>query len=80
MEDYPPEMQHFIQHEGLEVFHYRMEGNKEPFIELNPEDITDALTKLLDEKNHPVLIHCLKGKVKKKGCWEMESIKEFIGG
>ncbi|KAG2225497.1 hypothetical protein INT45_010324 [Circinella minor] len=83
MEDYPPEMQHFIQHEGLEVFHYKMEGNKEPFIELNPEDITDALTKLLDEKNHPVLIHCLKGK-HRIGClvgclrkiqrWSMTSI------
>ncbi|KAI9498788.1 tyrosine phosphatase family-domain-containing protein [Zychaea mexicana] len=31
MEDYPPEMQHFIEHEGIEIIHYRMEGNKEPF-------------------------------------------------
>ncbi|CEG76181.1 hypothetical protein RMATCC62417_11112 [Rhizopus microsporus] len=63
MEDYPPEMQHFVEQEGIQVFHYRTEGNKEPFIEVNPEDITHALVKLLDKRCHPVLIHCLKGKV-----------------
>jgi tyrosine-protein phosphatase SIW14 len=64
MEDYPSEMQHFVEQEGIEVLHYRTEGNKEPFIEVNPEDITHALVKLLDKRSHPVLIHCLKGKVK----------------
>lgn len=63
MEDYPPEMQHFVEQEGIQVFHYRTEGNKEPFVEVNPEDITHALVKLLDKRCHPVLIHCLKGKV-----------------
>lgn len=53
MEDYPPEMQHFIEHEGIEILHYRMEGNKEPFVEINSDDITHALVKLLDERSHP---------------------------
>ncbi|CAO3644043.1 unnamed protein product [Cunninghamella echinulata] len=61
-EDYPPEMKHFVEHEGIEVFHFRMEGNKEPFLEVNKDDISLALVKLLDQRNHPVLIHCLKGK------------------
>lgn len=53
MEDYPPEMKHFVEHEGIEVLHFRMEGNKEPFLEVNPEDMTQALVKLLDERSHP---------------------------
>ncbi|KAI8394159.1 tyrosine phosphatase family-domain-containing protein [Radiomyces spectabilis] len=91
-EDYPPEMVHFIEREGIEVFHYRMEGNKEPFIEMNPDDISHALVKLLDERSHPVLIHCLKGK-HRIGClvgclrkiqrWSMTSIfdeyRKFAG-
>lgn len=53
MEDYPPEMQHFVDQEGIEVLHYRTEGNKEPFVEVNPEDISQALVKLLDKRSHP---------------------------
>lgn len=53
MEDYPPEMQHFVEQEGIEVLHYRTEGNKEPFVEVNPEDISHALVKLLDNRSHP---------------------------
>ncbi|KAI8882592.1 protein-tyrosine phosphatase, partial [Backusella circina FSU 941] len=92
MEDYPPEMQHFVEQEGIEVLHYRTEGNKEPFVEVNPEDITHALVKLLDRRSHPVLIHCLKGK-HRIGClvgclrkiqrWSMTSIfdeyRKFAG-
>ncbi|EPB87419.1 hypothetical protein HMPREF1544_05729 [Mucor circinelloides 1006PhL] len=92
MEDYPPEMQHFVEQEGIEVLHYRTEGNKEPFVEVNPEDISHALVKLLDKRSHPVLIHCLKGK-HRIGClvgclrkiqrWSMTSIfdeyRKFAG-
>lgn len=53
MEDYPPEMKHFVEHEGIEVLHYRMEGNKEPFVEINSDDINHALTRLLDDRSHP---------------------------
>ncbi|OBZ89347.1 hypothetical protein A0J61_02608 [Choanephora cucurbitarum] len=92
MEEYPPEMQHFVEHEGIEVLHYRTEGNKEPFVEVNHEDISHALVKLLDKTSHPVLIHCLKGK-HRIGClvgclrkiqnWSMTSIfdeyRKFAG-
>ncbi|RCH82573.1 hypothetical protein CU098_008816, partial [Rhizopus stolonifer] len=53
MEEYPSEMQHFVEQEGIEVLHYRTEGNKEPFVEVNPEDISHALVKLLDKRSHP---------------------------
>lgn len=46
-------MRHFIEHEGIELIHYRMEGNKEPFIEISHDDISHALVKLLDERSHP---------------------------
>lgn len=46
-------MQHFVEQEGIEVLHYKTEGNKEPFIEVNPEDISHALVKLLDKRSHP---------------------------
>ncbi|KAL0073748.1 tyrosine phosphatase family-domain-containing protein [Phycomyces blakesleeanus] len=92
VEDYPPEMKHFVEHEGIEVLQFRMEGNKEPFVEVNPDDMSQALAKLLDERSHPVLIHCLKGK-HRIGClvgclrkiqrWSMTSIfdeyRKFAG-
>ncbi|KAJ2961452.1 hypothetical protein NQZ79_g3253 [Umbelopsis isabellina] len=62
MEDLTPEMEKFMQEENIEILHYRTEGNKEPFLEISTEDINHALVKLLDERSHPVLIHCLKGK------------------
>ncbi|CAM0141898.1 unnamed protein product [Umbelopsis sp. WA50703] len=62
MEDLTPEMEKFMQQENIEILHYRTEGNKEPFLEISTEDINHALVKLLDERSHPVLIHCLKGK------------------
>ncbi|CAO3686351.1 unnamed protein product [Umbelopsis vinacea] len=62
MEDLTPEMEQFMCEEGIQIFHYRTEGNKEPFLEISTEDINHALVKLLDQRCHPVLIHCLKGK------------------
>lgn len=46
-------MVHFIECENVQLFHYRMEGNKEPFVEIQQADIRDALVKLLDKRNHP---------------------------
>ena len=53
MEDLTPDMEQFMQEEGIEIFHYRTEGNKEPFQEISTEDINHALVKLLDERSHP---------------------------
>ncbi|KAI9312532.1 tyrosine phosphatase family-domain-containing protein [Dichotomocladium elegans] len=76
MEDYPPEMKHFVEHEGIEILHFRMKENKEPFEEINPEDITHALTKC-----HR--IGCLVGCLRKIQHWSMTSIfdeyRKFAG-
>lgn len=40
---------------------------KEPFVDIPEDTICRALTVLLDKRNHPVLIHCNKGK-HRTGC------------
>jgi len=52
--------------EEIKLFHYGIQGNKEPFVDIPPEVIRTALITLLDVSNYPVLIHCNKGKVKEK--------------
>ena len=37
---------------------------QEPFVDIPEERIRDAVSALLDVDNHPVLIHCNKGKVR----------------
>ncbi|OZJ01751.1 hypothetical protein BZG36_05244 [Bifiguratus adelaidae] len=83
MEDPTAEMSHFVEVSGIQLLHYRMEGNKEPFIEISTSDVQHALTTLLDQRNHPVLIHCLKGKhrvgclvgcLRKMQQWSMTSV------
>ena len=38
-------------------------GNKVPFAEIDPDDMCRAMEILIDVRNHPVLVHCNKGKV-----------------
>ncbi|KNC81209.1 hypothetical protein SARC_06456 [Sphaeroforma arctica JP610] len=52
----------FYQTEGIRFIHMPIVGNKEPFTRI-PEDVaSEVLDTLLDRRNHPVLIHCNKGK------------------
>ncbi|KAI9676753.1 MAG: hypothetical protein M1829_002848 [Trizodia sp. TS-e1964] len=44
-----------------------MPGNKEPFVKIPSQDITRALLIILNRENHPILIHCNKGK-HRTGC------------
>ena len=39
-----------------------MQSAKEPFIENDPELVAEALSKLLDSRNYPILVHSNKGK------------------
>ena len=39
-----------------------MEGNKEPFVSVSPEDISAALSIVLDKTLHPILLHSMKGR------------------
>ncbi|XP_059066003.1 probable tyrosine-protein phosphatase DSP4 isoform X1 [Cryptomeria japonica] len=63
-EPYPEANREFIQNHGINLFHFGIEGNKEPFVNIPENVIREALKVLLDVRNHPVLIHCKRGKVK----------------
>ncbi|KAF9097366.1 hypothetical protein BGX23_009069 [Mortierella sp. AD031] len=82
-EPYAPDLVEFLEQENIRRIHYKIEGNKEPFIEIDEEVIRSALVNILDARNHPLLIHCAKGK-HRIGCligclrkiqnWSMTSI------
>lgn len=46
-------------------FQFGIPGNKEPFVSIPEEKIVAALSTILDRRNHPMLIHCNKGKVRR---------------
>eukprot|EP01137_Pigoraptor_chileana_P014587 Opistho-2@69394 len=73
----------FLTENGIGLFHFGIFGNKEPFVEIPDRVIRQALAVLLDRRNHPILIHCNKGK-HRTGClvgclrkvqrWSMTSV------
>lgn len=44
-----------------------MSGNKEPFVKIPPDLVTEAVKVVLDPRNQPILIHCNRGK-HRTGC------------
>ncbi|KAJ5067571.1 hypothetical protein M0811_02759 [Anaeramoeba ignava] len=84
-EEYLPANQEFIDKNNIHLFHYELLGNKEPFVDIPESVICSALEELLDTTNHPVLIHCNKGKhrtgslvgtLRKVQNWSLTSIFE----
>eukprot|EP00252_Welwitschia_mirabilis_P000678 TRINITY_DN1064_c0_g2_i2.p1 TRINITY_DN1064_c0_g2~~TRINITY_DN1064_c0_g2_i2.p1 ORF type:complete len:662 (+),score=120.07 TRINITY_DN1064_c0_g2_i2:394-2379(+) len=61
-EPYPDVNLEFLRTHGIRLFHIGMERYKDPFVDLPDDTIREALKILLDTRNHPVLIHCKKGK------------------
>ncbi len=57
----------FYHSHNINVLQFGIQGNKEPFVDIPEDVIADALGVLLDVTNHPVLIHCNKGK-HRTGC------------
>ncbi|KAJ2878599.1 tyrosine-protein phosphatase siw14 [Coemansia aciculifera] len=67
LEEYPQQNQTFLLNNGIRLFQFGVTGNKEPFADI-PEDVMcEALVTLMDRRNHPILIHCNKGK-HRTGC------------
>lgn len=62
-EEYPPENKAFVKENGIQHFQIHISPNKDPFVTIPPKDMAAALKILLDKRNHPLLIHCNKGKV-----------------
>lgn len=66
-EEYPIENNKFNEIEGINFYQIGLSGNKEPFVKIKPELVTEALKILINPENHPILIHCNRGK-HRTGC------------
>ncbi|KAH3667781.1 hypothetical protein WICMUC_005313 [Wickerhamomyces mucosus] len=66
-EEYPPENLQFLEHNKIKVFQVGMSGNKEPFVNVPHNVITQALEVAINPDNQPLLIHCNRGK-HRTGC------------
>ena len=67
LEDYPEANQAFLKENGITLLTLGVSGNKEPFADIEEDTIRRAVEALLDKRNHPILIHCNKGK-HRTGC------------
>eukprot|EP01012_Entosiphon_sulcatum_P041590 TRINITY_DN55457_c0_g1_i1.p1 TRINITY_DN55457_c0_g1~~TRINITY_DN55457_c0_g1_i1.p1 ORF type:complete len:199 (+),score=36.08 TRINITY_DN55457_c0_g1_i1:56-652(+) len=61
-EEYMDANKLFSEEQGITFFPCGVEGNKEPFVDIPDKVIQKALSYILDVRNHPILIHCNKGK------------------
>jgi tyrosine-protein phosphatase SIW14 len=62
LEDYPDGNLAWMEKASVRLYQFGVAGNKEPFVDIPEDVIADALAVLLDRRNHPILIHCNKGK------------------
>mmetsp|Transcript_5925 Transcript_5925/g.10302 ORF Transcript_5925/g.10302 Transcript_5925/m.10302 type:complete len:243 (+) Transcript_5925:4907-5635(+) len=67
LEEYPEANQAFNEENNIKLMQFGVPGNKEPFVDIPENRIRVAVEELLDVRNHPVLIHCNKGK-HRTGC------------
>lgn len=67
LEPYPEANNEFLKANGIRLFQFGIDGCKEPFVNIPEETIRGALKVVLDAKNHPLLIHCKRGK-HRTGC------------
>ncbi|KAK4343676.1 hypothetical protein RND71_036770 [Anisodus tanguticus] len=65
-EPYPEENLEFLRINKIKLFQSGIDGTKEPTA-IPRSAITEALKVLIDVRNHPVLIHCKRGK-HRTGC------------
>ncbi|XP_057955213.1 tyrosine-protein phosphatase DSP1-like [Malania oleifera] len=66
-EPYPESNTEFLKCNRIKLFQFGIEGYKEPFVNIPEDTIREALRVVLDVKNHPLLIHCNRGK-HRTGC------------
>ena len=67
LEEYPKANMTFYADNHMRFVQFGVSGNKEPFVEIDEDMIRSALEFILDKRNHPLLIHCNKGK-HRTGC------------
>ncbi|URE42935.1 Tyrosine phosphatase family [Musa troglodytarum] len=61
-EPYPEANKAFLESNRIRLFHFGMECSK-PFDNIPEDKVREALEVVLDARNHPLLIHCNRGKV-----------------
>ncbi|WCJ37487.1 Phosphotyrosine protein phosphatases superfamily protein [Euphorbia peplus] len=66
-EPYPESTMEFLKDNGIRLFQFGIESHKEPFVNIPEDSIREALNVVLDTRNHPILIHCKRGK-HRTGC------------
>ncbi|GLT28301.1 hypothetical protein SLA2020_032430 [Shorea laevis] len=66
-EPYPESNMEFLKSNGIKLFQFGIESYKEPFVNIPEDTIRGALKLVLDARNHPILIHCKRGK-HRTGC------------
>ncbi|XP_050894338.1 tyrosine-protein phosphatase DSP3 [Lathyrus oleraceus] len=66
-EPYPEENLEFLKSQNIRLFQFGIEGKTEVSLPNLSDSIMEALKILLDVRNHPVLIHCKRGK-HRTGC------------
>lgn len=66
-EEYPKSHEEFFAKEGIQLFQLGMSGNKEPFVKISSDLITEAVKLVINPENQPILIHCNRGK-HRTGC------------
>lgn len=66
-EPYPEASHEFLRARGIRLFQFGIDGSKEPFVNIPEDRIREALKVVLDTRNHPILIHCKRGK-HRTGC------------
>ncbi|KAA0054465.1 hypothetical protein IC582_026380 [Cucumis melo] len=66
-EPYPEHNMDFLKSNGIRLFQFGIESYKEPFVNIPDDIIREALKVVLDDRNHPLLIHCKRGK-HRTGC------------
>ncbi|KAL5567020.1 hypothetical protein UlMin_030184 [Ulmus minor] len=66
-EPYPEENLKFLESNNIRLFQFGIEGKTEPPVAIPRNTIMEALRVLIDVRNHPILIHCKRGK-HRTGC------------
>lgn len=62
-EPYPARNVKFMEENRIQYFQISIPAHKDESVVIPPERIAAALRILLDPRNHPILVHCNKGKV-----------------
>ncbi|GAA5900339.1 uncharacterized protein JCM6883_002813 [Sporobolomyces salmoneus] len=62
-DEYRSDTYNWANERGLNIFHIRIDVSKDPTVEVDADLVAEALEKVLDSRNLPILIHDNKGRI-----------------